>query len=201
MKQSLNRLHYVVIRKSWQSLLDELSEGATPLEKDFFRSVEIRFAYPDDVISGKGARLKGGRFAPPGVRAVFLSSDEETAMMEVTAHKQRLGGLSQIGIRDYPRVTYIIHVRITCHVDLAAKANASKFQPIVKTCLQSDLRASQKVGNYLRVKGVQGIIYPSPVPGCSGNNLIIFNDTSPRPDIEVLNRDKVIKLIKKWANQ
>ncbi len=153
------------------------------------------------MISGEGARLKGGRFAPPGIRAVFLSSDEETAMVEVTARKQRLGGLSQISIKDYPRVTYIIHIRITCHVDLVAKANDSKFQPIAKACFQSDLRASQKVGNYLRVRGVQGIIYPSAVPGCSGNNLVIFNDAFPRPDMEVVNRDKVINLIKIWANQ
>jgi len=62
--------------------LDELIAGAAPLEGDFFRSVAFQYFHPDDVISGEGTRLNGGRFAPVGVKAVYASFEEETAMRE-----------------------------------------------------------------------------------------------------------------------
>ena len=59
-----------------------LVEQALPLEGEFFRSVELAYAHPDDVISGEGTRLYGGRFAKPGLRAVYGSLNEETAFRE-----------------------------------------------------------------------------------------------------------------------
>ena len=59
--------------------LDELIAGAVPLKGDFFRSVAFHYFHPDDVISGEGTRLNGGRFVPVGVKAVFASLEEETA--------------------------------------------------------------------------------------------------------------------------
>ena len=67
-----------------RSQLVELIAGATTLQGDFFRSVAFRYFHPDDVISGEGTRLNGGRFVPVGVRAVYASLEEETALREVT---------------------------------------------------------------------------------------------------------------------
>jgi hypothetical protein len=78
--------------------LAELIAAATSLRGDFFRSVAFRYFHPDDVISGEGTRLHGGRFVPVGVRAVYASLDEETAQREVTTRKHALGGRSQIGV-------------------------------------------------------------------------------------------------------
>ena len=47
-----------------QKQLAELIAGATALQGDFFRSLAFRYFHPDDVISGEGTRLKGGRFVP-----------------------------------------------------------------------------------------------------------------------------------------
>jgi hypothetical protein len=44
--------------------LAELIAGATTLQGDFFRFVAFRYFHPDDVISGEGTRLNGGRFVP-----------------------------------------------------------------------------------------------------------------------------------------
>jgi hypothetical protein len=46
---------------------------AAPIKGLFFRSVEYRYMDPIDVLSGAGARAYGGRFAPIGTRAVYLS--------------------------------------------------------------------------------------------------------------------------------
>ena len=63
--------------------LDELIAGAAPLEGDFFRSVAFHYFHPDDVISGEGTRLNGGRFVPVGVKA----------SMQVLKKKQPCGKL------------------------------------------------------------------------------------------------------------
>ena len=85
--------------------LAELIRAATPLKGDFFRSVAFRYFHPDDVISGEGTRLNGGRFVPIRVKAVYASVDEETAMGEVTTRKRALGGQNQIDVGAHPRMT------------------------------------------------------------------------------------------------
>ncbi len=185
----------------WIPLLTELVQGAIPLEGDFFRSVEIRYAHPDDVISGEGSRHYGSRFAVQGVRAIYLSGNEETALCEVTARKQRLGGQAQIQLKDYPRFTYIIRVRLSRHTNLGAVVSTVELRPIVEASLSSDLQVSQEVGEFLRLQGVQGILYPSAVPGCLGSNLVVFRDVTPEPEVKVLNRDRLIRLFKEWAER
>jgi hypothetical protein len=88
--------------------LAEAIAGATSLQGDFFRSVAFRYFHPDDVISGEGTRLHGGRFVPIGVRAVYASLEEETALREVTTRKNALGGRSLISVGEYPRMTFAI---------------------------------------------------------------------------------------------
>jgi hypothetical protein len=55
--------------------------------------------------------LSGGRFAPVGMKAVYASFEEETAMGEVNVRKSALGGRSQISVGDYPRLTYSSQIR------------------------------------------------------------------------------------------
>jgi len=100
--------------------LAEAIAGATSLQGDFFRSVAFRYFHPDDVISGEGTRLHGGRFVPIGVRAVYASLEEETALREVTARKNALGGQSQISVGEYPRMSYVLSVATDRNLDLAA---------------------------------------------------------------------------------
>ncbi len=185
---------------AWCAALDELVGTAKPLKDQCFRSVEISYAHPDDVISGEGTRLYGGRFAPLGVRAVFASLDEETATREVTARKGRLGGRAQISIKSYPRFTYVIAVEIDKCVDFRSADPSSDLGRALAAALDlSDLRVSQEVGEYLMTKGVQGAIVPSVVgPGAS---VIVFLDVDPAPKIEVSNRDDVLKAIQDLARR
>ncbi len=83
---------------------------ARPLEGEFYRSVDLSYAHPDDVISGEGSRLRGGRFAAPGIRAVYGSFDEPTAVGEAANRAARLAGNAGISFAGYPRVTYVIAV-------------------------------------------------------------------------------------------
>jgi hypothetical protein len=114
--------------------LAKLIAGATSLQGDFFRSVAFRYFHPDDVISGEGTRLHGGRFVPVGVRAVYASLEEETALREVTSRKSALGGRSGISVGEYPRMTYVLSVATQRNLDLAA--TLSSELAILAVCLK-----------------------------------------------------------------
>jgi RES domain-containing protein len=101
----------VTLPPQWEKDALGLVEQASPLERRFFRSVELAYGHPDDVISGEGTRLYGGRFVKPGLRAVYGSADEETALKESAARMNRLAGRGGARITAYPRITYVISVR------------------------------------------------------------------------------------------
>jgi RES domain-containing protein len=92
----------VKLPAGWRGAIDSLCHDVKPFEDSCFRSVELAWAHPDDVISGEGTKAKGGRFVPKGTRAVYASLDEETATREVTARKARLGGEAQISPKTIP---------------------------------------------------------------------------------------------------
>jgi RES domain-containing protein len=139
----------VTLPRQWQKHALSLIDQASPLEGEFFRSVELAYAHPDDVVSGEGARLYGGRFVRPGFRAVYGSADEETAFRESAVRMNRLAGRSGARIISYPRITYVIAVKAAAHVALTtAHPDAAAILP---ACLDpNELTDSQEVGEFLQ---------------------------------------------------
>src|SRR5688572_15093344 len=90
--RSASQCDGVTLPRQWEKHAVALVEQASPIEGEFFRSVEIAHGHPDDVVSGEGTRLYGGRFVRPGIRAVFGSADETTAFKESAARINRLAG-------------------------------------------------------------------------------------------------------------
>lgn len=115
----------------WRAALDVLCASAMPFGDSCFRSVELAWAHPDDVVSGEGAQSKGGRFAAKGTRAVYAALDEETATREVSARKARLGSGAQISLKDYPRLTYVVSVAARACVDFRRVGT----EPVLKLTL------------------------------------------------------------------
>jgi RES domain-containing protein len=190
----------VSLPAGWRAALDALVGAANPFADDCFRSVEIAYGHPDDVISGEGTRLHGGRFVPVGMRAVYASLDEEIATREVTARKKRLGGRAQISLKDYPRLTYVIGVKIEKCVDFRSVDPSTVLGQTLAAALDlSDLADSQTVGRYLLGKGVQGALVPSVVG--PGANIVVFLDADPRPRIEISNREDILKAIQDLARR
>jgi hypothetical protein len=75
----------VTLPPQWEKDALALVEQASPLEGQFFCSVELAYGHPDDMISGEGTQMYAGRFVKPGSRAVYGSADEETAFKESAA--------------------------------------------------------------------------------------------------------------------
>jgi len=148
--------------------LAALIAGANSLQGDFFRSVAFRHFHPDDVISGEGTRLHGGRFVPVGVRAVYASLEEETALREVTTRKSALGGRTQISVGEYPRMTYVISVAMNRNLDLAATI-PSELAKVVRLCLREPgYSGSQKLAAIWISEGIDSVVFPS-VTGAGRN--------------------------------
>jgi RES domain-containing protein len=188
----------VSLSDALRAALDEVASAAKPFESDCFRSVELDYAHPDDVISGEGTRLPGGRFVPKGTRAVYASLDEDTATKEVTERKARLGGRAQIDLRAYPRLTYVIGVKTATCADLRSVDPSSALGRALTAALNSSgLEQSQELGKYLIAKGLQALLVPSAV--CSGANIIVLLDANPSPKVEISNRENVIKGFQKLA--
>jgi hypothetical protein len=95
-----------------QAAIDVWTAGAKPLSGVWFRSVPARSMDPAEVLNGGGTALHGGRFAPPGTLAVFLSATDQLATAEVTMRKSRLGGSALISVDKYPRIVFGIEVSL-----------------------------------------------------------------------------------------
>lgn len=183
----------------WEERALALVEQASPLAGEFFRSVELAYGHPDDVISGEGTRLHGGRFAKPGSRAVYASLNEETAFRESAARISRLAGRGGSRFVSYPRITYVIRVKLTTHVDLTV---ADVSRGLLTACLDPNgVAASHEVGEFLRSRGVQGIVFPSAIPGFTGRNLVAFRDATPPADVVLVNRDEILGELRHLADR
>jgi len=190
----------VKLPDGWRAALDLLCDSAVPFDDSGFRSVELAWAHPDDVISGAGTRLKGGRFVPKGTRAVYASLDEDTATHEVTARKTRLGGKAQIALKDYPRLTYIISINAKTCVDFRNIGNNAVLKDVLAAASDlDDLGPSQEVGTYLVEKGIEAVIFPSVAGG--GANIAAFLDSDPPAKVAIGNRKEILETLKKLASR
>lgn len=181
-----------MLPRQWQRHALALVEQASPLEAEFFRSVELAYAHPDDVVSGEGTRSYGGRFVRPGLRAVYGAVDEETAFRESAARMNRLAGRGGARVVGYPRITYVIGVKAASHVALTT--THPDAAAILPACLDpNDLAESQAVGEFLQTHSIQAVVFPSAIPGFSGRNLVVFRDAVPEPVVVLVNREQIIK--------
>ena len=175
--------------------LAELIAGATPLRGDFFRSVAFRYFHPDDVISGEGTRLHGGRFVPVGVRAVYASLDEETAQREVTTRKRALGGRSQIGVGEYPRMTYVLSVATNRNLDLAA-ALPAELANLVRICMRGPgYSVSQELAAIWISEGIDSVVFPSATG--VGRNVAVYLANGCAGSVVVRNRAEVLAALRR----
>jgi RES domain-containing protein len=175
--------------------LAELIAGATSLQGDFFRSVAFRYFHPDDLISGEGTRLSGGRFVPVGVRAVYASLEEETAVREVTTRKNALGGRSQIAVGEYPRMTYVLSVATNRSLDLSAKL-PSELANVVRLCLRGRRHsASQELAAIWISEGIDSVVFPSATG--AGRNVAVYLANAAVGSVVVRNRDEVLAVLRR----
>ena len=173
---------------------------AASLKGLFFRSVEYRYMDPLDVLSGAGARAYGGRFAPVGTRAVYLSVTDSGASKEVTARKSRLGGVGQISIDKYPRVVYAIAVDLKKTLSLSTLGSSQAAEAVKTACLnRDDLTPSMELALELIAAGIEGLLFPSVVGG--DDNLVVYRANCGRRSLTLKNEREIIDQVRQIAGR
>jgi RES domain-containing protein len=171
---------------------------ATPLNGLFFRSVEYRYMDPIDVLSGAGTRAHGGRFAPAGTRAVYLSATDSGASKEVTARKARLGGVGQISTDKYPRVVYEVAVDLKRTLNLATLRSSQAAEAVREACLDhDDLSASMELARELISAEIEGLLFPSVVGG--DDNLVVYRANCGRKALSLKNERAALEQMNRIA--
>jgi len=155
--------------------------GAVALSGTAYRVVLRAFANPTDLLSGAGSAKAGGRWNPPGIRAVYFSEDAALAVREA-GYNLSLGGKFS-GHPRPPMVVFSVRVDLqrlvrvdaafvkTACLNLAELLREDFASPLARGVLP----ASMQVGAAVRAAGFEGLLAPS-ARDPRGYNLVIFPD-------------------------
>lgn len=178
--------------------IDQWANRAKPLKAIWFRSVPARWMDPDDVLSGQGAALTGGRFAPAGTLAVFLSATDQLATAEVTKRKSRLGGSALISVDKYPRIVFGVEVDLERVLNLSKRSMPKSLHALPDLCLDEDsLDSSMELGRELVRRSIQALRFPSVV--ARGSNLVLYKENCLPTSLKLVNVSELLAKIKAIA--
>lgn len=139
-------------RRSLRERMQTCLPHAVALDGVGFRSVGMKYATEGDLLSGHGAGYYGGRWNPPGLRAVYASSSPVTAVKE--AYQVFLNhGIAAV------------HIRLR---DILGERWAEAQR-------QGGGAWSQQAGRCAFELGFEGLLAPS-VQDRDGRNLVLFPD-------------------------
>ncbi len=161
-----------------------------------FRSVGVKYANQKDIISGHGASYHGGRWNPPGIRAVYASLDLETAVMESYQEFVKFGFPDQ-SIK--PRVLAGIKLNVKRLFDLTDAGIRRKIGFRLNDLTHEDWYSfqidgeawTQVIGRGAFIAGFEGVISPS-ARRRLGENIVIFPDNlDPMSTVELMSKDEL----------
>lgn len=93
----------------------------------------------------------------------------------------------------------MIAMNVVVHIDLTVTDDET--EAVLPACLDRELADSQEVGEFWREHGVQGILYPSAVPGLNSTNVVVFRDVVPPPEIVLVNREQIIEELRRLSGR
>lgn len=162
-----------------------------------FRFQTVDFAAPRDLLSGEGARWRGGRWNPPGIATLYGSTTDSTALEECKAHDRYYGVETKS-----PRLLVAIEARLTRMLDLTAPATRRGMAVTLAELGAEDWRKlqaagkesfTQAIGRSVAAVGGSGLLSRSAaVP--RGVNAAIFPGVRAADHLEVVEGAKLEKL-------
>ena len=128
---------------------------ATPYSGEAFRHQPPRY----DPLSGRGARIQGGRWNPPeSFSVLYLGLDHQTVSDEFL----RLARRSRRDPEDFlPRVLYRYDLHLADVLDLQEPDALGGVGLTASLAASDDLRPCQDLGDAARHAGREGILAPS----------------------------------------
>jgi len=126
-----------------------------------------------DPLSGRGARINGGRWNPPNSFSVlYLALDEATVALEFHRHAARQGR----SVSDFlPRTLYAYDLTLQNILDLRDEEARRAVSVTMTQIASDDLGPCQHIGEAAQHVGREGILAPSATG--SGSVLAVFLDS------------------------
>jgi RES domain-containing protein len=180
-----------------KSRLGDLLSADATFAGTAYRSSTPEYAKENDLVTGEGAKLRGGRWNPIGIAMIYASLTPEIAMAETLAHNRYFG----IPIEDaMPRTFVAIEARFNAVIDFRLGSVRQRLQISLDRILSVDWRKevragrqpiTQLIGKAAFEVGVEAMIVPS--AATAGHNLVAFpGSLRPGSEIRVLNANQLM---------
>lgn len=129
--------------KQLKDRLQRLLTSAIAFSGVAYRSSTPEYATEDELLTGEGSKLHGGRWNPIGIAVVYASLTPETAMGETLAHNRYYG----ISVEDaMPRTFVAIAAKMHAVLDFRDGSVRRKLQVSQKRILAVDWRKDVRAG-------------------------------------------------------
>jgi RES domain-containing protein len=172
-------------------------EWLKPWEGTFFRFQSISYPNPNDVLSGDGARDRGGRWNAPGVAAIYGSTTDDTALEECKAN-DRYYAVETKG----PRLLVAVEAKLVGMLDLTGPTIRRSLSATLKELAAEDWRkflqagkesTTQALGRAAAASRASGLLARSAaVP--QGINVVVFPRAHQADQMVVVEADKLARL-------
>jgi RES domain-containing protein len=162
-----------------------------------FRFQTVDFPAPKDVLSGEGARVRGGRWNSPGIATLYGSTTDNTALEECKAHDRYYGVPTKS-----PRLLVAIEAQLTRMLDLTALATRRAMAVTLAELGSEDWRKlqaagkesfTQAIGRAVAAAGGSGLLSRSAAVD-QGVNVAVFPGVCAADHLEVVEGAKLEKL-------
>jgi len=146
-----------------------------------YRSASPKYATTTDLMTGKGAKLHGGRWNPAGAAAVYASLSIDTALQEALSHVRYCGLPVD---RALPRTFCVLELALADVLDLRIGNIRKRLRFSLQDMVSTDWRRiaasgrvprTQLLGNAAHSLNLQAVIVPSGVSKTAAN-IVVFPD-------------------------
>jgi RES domain-containing protein len=162
-----------------------------------FRFQTVDYPWTKDILSGKGASWRGGRWNPPGYAAVYGSTTDTTALEECKANDHYYGIVTK-----GPRLLVAIEAKLSRVLDLTNADIRRALDLSLTELAAEDWRKlldagkeslTQVIGRAVAETGGSGLLARSSAVH-RGVNVAIFPGVCPGDDLQVVEGEKLDKL-------
>lgn len=172
-------------------------EWLSPWSGHFFRFQTIQFPAGKDILSGTGARHRGGRWNPPGLAALYGSTTDTAALEEAKANDRYYGLETKT-----PRLVVAIEAKVGKMLDLTspgirrqlgitlAELSGEDWRKLLQSGQES---LSQALGRAAASTGASGLLVRSTAVH-QAHNVILFPPLGGSGRLNIIEGDALARL-------
>ena len=172
-------------------------EWLSPWSGHFFRFQTIQFPAGKDILSGTGARHRGGRWNPPGLAALYGSTTDTAALEEAKANDRYYGLETKT-----PRLVVAIEAKVGKMLDLTspgirrqlgitlAELSGEDWRKLLQSGQES---LSQALGRAAASIGASGLLVRSTAVH-QAHNVILFPPLGGSDRLNIIEGDALARL-------